>query len=645
MSNQSWWRLGLATSLLGVVAAFVFWRASEPPAQNEKLAQTVLPPAIKPITKKITSADRFKTESEKTVRPVTPIDPSSIDYVGSMACRECHPEIWEKYQSHPMANSFAKVASAGPFEDYTNQAEFGPPGSRRYRVERNGDEVFHHEIMRDQTGAAIYDQSVPVSFVLGSGKRGRAYLIDREGLMFKSSLSWYSKEHKWGLSPDYLPKSHLRFERRVTGGCISCHSGRPNFVRNEADRFGEPPFLEESISCERCHGPGRKHIAARVSGDLADDSIVNPAHLDVDRREAVCAQCHLHGESRTLRTDRTPHDFQPGQRLEENWLVLVKSHGSGLSRSGRAASQVEHMVSSVCFRQSEGRMGCISCHDPHSVPTPQEKYESYRQKCLKCHADRGCALPVTERDSAPDFDRCTVCHMPATESTNVLHRSIADHRILRKPLTDIPESGETRIFQFTEGPIPELERQRARAFIMVRDAAVPPLNPELARQAYQLLLKLIAESPNDPELYFAIANSCQIQNQFKESVRWRMQLLQLNPRHEATVQSLATMFHDQLQPVPAENYLKQFLQLNPWLGSYHGRLALTLKYRGDNAGAIASAERALELNPTLQELHPFLADVYHQVGDPKAAEKHQALLERFPPRERPATKTGSASPR
>ena len=196
MSNQSWSRVGVATSLLGVVAAFVFWRVGEPRAKNEPPAQTILPPAMKLVTKESTSADRLKTESAKMVRPVTPIDPSSIDYVGSMACRKCHPEIWEKYQSHPMANSFAKVASAGPFEDYTNQAEFGPPGSRRYRVERNGDEVFHHEIMGDKTGAAIYDQSVPVSFVLGSGKRGRAYLIDRDGLMFKSSLSWYTKAHK-----------------------------------------------------------------------------------------------------------------------------------------------------------------------------------------------------------------------------------------------------------------------------------------------------------------------------------------------------------------------------------------------------------------------------------------------------------------
>lgn len=578
--------------------------------------------------KGVSAENRLIEEPSPSPRPVTPVDPSIADYVGSAACRDCHPEIWEKYQAHPMAHSFAKVTAATPIEDYAKQTEFAPPGNRRYRVERTAEGVRHHEVMVDRLGEVIYDQSVHVDYALGSGKRGRGYVIDRDGLMFKSSISWHSEEREWTLSPDYQPDYHKRFERRVTGGCLACHAGLPNIVHGEPDRFGQPPFLEDSIGCERCHGPGRKHVAARESGDIANDPIVNPAHLEVDRREAVCAQCHLHGESRVLRTGRTAHDFRPGERLEDNWLVFVKSHGAGVTRSGRAASQVEHMASSVCFERSAGRMGCISCHDPHSIPAESDKSEFFRQRCLKCHADHGCSLPPSEREAAPHFDNCTKCHMPSVPSTNVLHRSIADHRILRRPSNDEEDQsgGESRVFQFVERSIPESELDRARAFQLISDALGPPVRPELVREANRLLMPLIVASPDDPELFVALGNGCQIQNQPKEAERWWLQALQLNPRHESTLQNLATMYHDQFQLVPAERYLKRFMDLNPWHGSYHGRLAGTLMYRGDKAGAIASAERALELNPTLRDLHDFLSKAYTEVGDRESAAKHRKLL-------------------
>ncbi|MBS0202860.1 MAG: hypothetical protein JSS49_08180 [Planctomycetes bacterium] len=569
------------------------------------------------------------------------IDPSLSDYVGSDACRDCHSEIWEKYQSHPMAKSFAKVEHASPIEDYTKQLSFAPPGNRRYRVEVSADGIRHHEIMVDSAGEVIYDQSFPVAYVLGSGKRGRGYVIDHDGLLFKSSISWYSDTRKWGLSPDYLPESHMRFERRVTGGCLTCHSGLPNFTRGEPDRFKVPAFLEEAIGCERCHGPGREHVALQNSGESAHDPIVNPRRLDMDRREAICAQCHLRGETRILRTGRTPHDFRPGERLEDNWIVFVKSHGPGITRSGRAATQAEHMVSSTCFQRSEGRMGCTSCHDPHSLPETAVKDEYFRQKCLTCHADRGCSLPKSKRDAAPYLDRCTNCHMPSISAENVLHRSVADHRILREPVAaeEDVEPLKSKIFQFASTPIPEYEIERAKALKMASDASEFPDQSDLAQSAATRLKQLIAKAPEDVELYIALGNCEILQDRPREAERWWTKVLQLNPRHEQTIQALAALYHDNFQLVPAERMLKRFIAMNPWHASYYGRLAGTLMHRGDAAGAIAAAERGLELNPSLWKLHGFVADVYTKVGDRAAALRHQQLLARERPADAPAEGT------
>lgn len=561
------------------------------------------------------------------------IDPSLSDYVGGAACRDCHSEIWDKYRSHPMANSFAKVELASRVEDYSKHLEFAPPGNRRYRVERTDNKVLHHEIMVDSDGEVIYDQAVPITHALGSGKRGRGYVIDHDGLLFKSSISWYSNTHTWGLSPDYLPESHFRFERRVTGGCLTCHSGLPNFTRGEPDRFKKPAFLEEAIGCERCHGPGRKHIAVQNSGETREDPIVNPSRLDMDRREAICAQCHLRGETRILRTGRTPHDFRPGERLEDNWIVFVKSHGPGITRSGRAATQAEHMVSSTCFQKSEGRLGCVSCHDPHSLPDPAGKDDYYRQRCVTCHKEQGCSLPISKREEAPYLDRCTACHMPSISSENVLHRSVADHRILRNPATadDDADPSESIVFQFASTPIPEHEISRAKALKMVNDAIELNNRRDLATAATPHLKQLIEQAPEDLELYVALGNCALILDQPREAERLWSKALQINPRHEQTVQTLAVLYHDNFQLIPAERALKRFIAMNPWHGSYYGRLAGTLMYRGETEGAIEAAERGLEVNPSLWKLHEFLVDAYTKAGDRESAERHRKLLARMRP--------------
>ncbi|MFM9116250.1 MAG: hypothetical protein ACKOU6_08830, partial [Planctomycetota bacterium] len=128
----------------------------------------------------------------------------SQGFTGSATCAECHAEIAEKFARHPMGRSFARVTDAEPVEKY-EETEFSPPGPRSYRVERDGEQVFHHERMVDAAGEAIYDQRVPVRYALGSGQHGRSYLIEKEGNLWQSSIGWFTAGETWGLSPGYRP--------------------------------------------------------------------------------------------------------------------------------------------------------------------------------------------------------------------------------------------------------------------------------------------------------------------------------------------------------------------------------------------------------------------------------------------------------
>lgn len=220
--------------------------------------------------------------------------------------------------------------------------------------------------------------------------------------------------------------------------------------------------------------------------------------------------------------------------------------------------------------------------------------------------------------------------MPSINAGNVLHRSVADHRILRKPVEeDDAEPSESILFQFADSPIPDFELRRARALKMVQDAIELRQDQNLAQAATPLLKELLEEAPADLDLQVAMGNCALILNQPREAERYWTEALKINPLHEQTVQALAVLYHDNMQLAPAEKALKQFVALNPQHGSYYGRLAVVLQYRGKTTDAIAAAERGLELNPQLWKLHEFLADVYTNVGDQKAAERHQDLLKRM----------------
>src|SRR6185369_14695722 len=111
-------------------------------------------------------------------------------------------------------------------------------------------------------------------------------------------------------------------------------------------------------------------VSVRTNGDksAAGDSIVNPAKLDPATREDICNQCHLTGDVRVLRNGKSPHDYRPGQRLEEVWAILVRGAETGSGGTTRAVNQVQQMRGSVCYQASGGKLSCLSCHDPHDAP-------------------------------------------------------------------------------------------------------------------------------------------------------------------------------------------------------------------------------------------------------------------------------------
>ncbi|MEC8510225.1 MAG: hypothetical protein VXZ53_24810, partial [Planctomycetota bacterium] len=125
-----------------------------------------------------------------STEPVSNWSPRSHEgFVGSQACQRCHETIYEKYQAHPMAHAMSTPDQlVNSIEHQSEGRVFSDPPFLEYEIEVAGDKILHHERVLDDEGEVLVEQTEPVAFAVGSGERGRSYLLERDGELFMSPL-------------------------------------------------------------------------------------------------------------------------------------------------------------------------------------------------------------------------------------------------------------------------------------------------------------------------------------------------------------------------------------------------------------------------------------------------------------------------
>lgn len=559
-------------------------------------------------------------------------------YVGSARCAECHAEISESYAAHPMARSAGLVADVPPIEDYHAAVVESVPW--QYRAERTEDGVFHHEILPGPDDEPLYDQRVAVDYAIGSGQRGRTYLVDRDGYLFESPLTWYSTGRRWDLSPGYAGLNQ-HFERQIGDGCLACHVGTLNLRDNEPHRYLRPMFLEPGIGCERCHGPGADHIAFHASrrnaaetAEAGRDPIVNPADLDSARREAVCNQCHLQGDERILRTGRRDTDFRPGDALHDVWISFTRGTRVQGDAGTEAVSQVEQMQASRCYQASAGRFGCTSCHDPHRVPPRDQIAEAYRQKCLACHSSPQveCAESAAARDA--EQNSCIACHMPKLRATDVPHTSQTDHRVPRRKGTVSPAEAQDQsrfqVFGAAESQVPDDELQRARGLLMI-EYAERKRDRVLAAEAIDLLTPSVEAAANDPVLWTKLGVGYELANDPDLARRAWTKAIELDPQGLEPQRRLALLLFDRYSSPEALPALEEFQARFPWDQRVAGRLVIARTTAGRFEEALDMAQQGVQRFPAAVPFHEWLANASRSRGQTAPARRHEAILRLLKP--------------
>jgi cytochrome c-type biogenesis protein CcmH/NrfG len=527
-----------------------------------------------------------------------------------------------------MGRSLAAVADAAPLERY-DRAAHNPLelGNLRYQIERNGQRVWHRETLRDREGREVADSVAEVQFAVGSGQRGRAYLIDREGYLFASPLTWYPAEERWDLSPGY-ERRNPHFGRPITPDCLFCHCNQADHVADTVNRYREPIFKGKTIGCERCHGPGELHQAEREAGlpvvGQTDFTIVNPRRLAPERSEEVCQQCHLQGQQRVPRRDRSPWEYRPG--LPWNLFVADFVRLPEFSEGNKFVGTVEQMHASRCYRESKGpnKLGCISCHDPHEKPAPDQAAAFYRQRCLNCHRDKGCSLLSVAR--AEKADNCVSCHLPRTGS-NFNHTSISDHRIPRKadPTSrpsgspPWPKPGQIPLAPFHPNPKDEDQSEDARglgiALMELADGQSEPRTRQLADSALPLLESALAADPEDVPALDAKGDALLFQGRLKEALPIYEAVLKQAPEREITLARCADLALRLDRTGLARSYWERALRVNPWNWQYHSGMARTLARLREWSDAMRECRKAIRLQPAHLATRQLLITCLAQSGE------------------------------
>jgi hypothetical protein len=275
---------------------------------------------------------------------------AGVRYVGDAVCAKCHEDQARTYRHHPMGRTLALVSRAGGGERYNRSANnpFLALGFE-FSTSKRGEQVFHRIARRDLKGRMLLELEEEALLVLGSGRHGHSYIVNHDGYLFHSAIGWYSQKGAWNLAPEY--KTAYRQASPISVRCLFCHSNAVEWVQDSLNHFGRPEQHSDAIGCERCHGPGELHVAARQRDDAVtgpgDDTIVNPRRLSPDRREAICQQCHLRGQARILRQGRQPFDFRPSLPLEQFWSVFVRRPERA---DGRKLGHVEQIVKDASRR-------------------------------------------------------------------------------------------------------------------------------------------------------------------------------------------------------------------------------------------------------------------------------------------------------
>jgi len=343
----------------------------------------------------------------------------------------------------------------------------------RFVLSQRGDE-FRVRMERPSPGslASLETLEVRIGLVTGSHHMQVFWVPEGEGnTQIGFPFTWLIPEKRWVprnstfvRPPDVVHRSEV-----WNVVCSRCHATGIEPRMSSETRTMDTRAGELGIACEACHGPGQRHVEARLAAEndkatppdaaVLRSEIVHPKKIEPIRAAQICGFCHsMKWLDRSEAWVQHGFRYRPGDDLEQTTPIIRPSrvevvpaladylaHNPDLLRdffwsdgmirvSGR---EYNGLIETPCYKG--GKFSCLSCHSMHeSEPDDQLSARGKDNRaCTQCHqrfSDVSETTAHTHHRAASSGSQCYNCHMPHT-SYGIL-KAIRSHQISSPRVAD-----------------------------------------------------------------------------------------------------------------------------------------------------------------------------------------------------------------
>jgi len=331
-------------------------------------------------------------------------------YAGSAACAKCHKNIYDSFieTGHFLTSQITNAENIkGSFEKGKNTFNYYP--ELFVSMQKTDSGFYEVENLK-----GVENIAGRIDIIIGSGIKGQTYLSWKNDHLFQLPVSYLSSINGWANSPG--GSGNIVLNRTVNVRCLECHSTYAEVISspllNKADEFNHDRILYR-IGCEKCHGPGAKHVAYQTDnpGETTAKYIINPGTFSRKLSLDLCRQCHG-GRLGNLKPAFT---YTPGKKLQDFFIIDEMTNNANIDVHG---NQYGLLAENKCFKTS-ATLTCVSCHNPHD--NERGDFALFSQRCMNCHnTEHGTFCKIKSESIAAISSNCIDCHMPAQESKSIV---------------------------------------------------------------------------------------------------------------------------------------------------------------------------------------------------------------------------------